>query len=161
MAGSIDASEIIKPYEAEPEEEIAKASTPTPFDFINSITATKKDIMSEDPEMEKHYNAFIVNRGLGYFVDTVLLANEMNMYPDIPEFAQYQYYMSSVRKGKRFSKWHKLEKNADQELVQKVYNARPEVAKMYLKNLSQADLDVLRELTDTGEKSRKINKKVK
>ena len=31
-----------------------------------------------DKESEKEYVPFIVNRGLGFFQDTVLLANEMN-----------------------------------------------------------------------------------
>jgi hypothetical protein len=50
----------------------------TPFDFINAINFTKKDLFSEDPMAKKDYAPFIINRGLGYFPDTVLYANEMN-----------------------------------------------------------------------------------
>ena len=38
-----------------------------PFELIKSISSTKKDIL----ENEKDYNAFMVNRGLSYFPDTV------------------------------------------------------------------------------------------
>jgi len=85
-----------------------------PFDYINSINQTKKDIIlgSENPELaEKQYNAFLVNRGLSYFADTILYSNEMNMLPGLPNLLQYEYLMASVRKGKRFSKWAKAEKH--------------------------------------------------
>lgn len=162
MARTIDATEILKPYEHVAEEETSHTNkAPTPFDFIKSVSNSKKDIIAEDAENEKHYNAFIVNRGLGYFADTVLFANEMNLYPDIPAKAQYYYYLASIRKGNRFSKWHKLEKNPDQVLVQKIYNVKPEIAKQYLKLLSKEDIAKLYELSNTGEKPKKINKKVK
>ena len=49
----------------------------SPFDYLNSINMTKKDLIV-DEQSEKDYVPFIVNRGLGYFADTVLFANEMN-----------------------------------------------------------------------------------
>jgi len=51
----------------------------SPFDYVNSINYTKKDIM-EDDVAEKTYVSFMVNRSLSYFSDTVALANEMNRY---------------------------------------------------------------------------------
>ena len=51
----------------------------SPFDYLNAINYTKKDIMVDDIA-EKQYNPFMVNRGLSYFQDTVLMANEMNQY---------------------------------------------------------------------------------
>ena len=42
-----------------------------PFDFINAITTTKEDLF-KDPIANKDYNAFLVNRGLSYFQDTIL-----------------------------------------------------------------------------------------
>jgi len=162
MARKIDASDIIKAY-VEPELEddiVVAAKSPTPFDFIKSINNTKKDLMKDDPDMEKHYTPYIVNKGMGYFADTVLFANEMNMYPDIPAKAQYYYYMNSIRKGSRFSKWFKHEKNADQEMIQKLYSVRPEIAKMYMKNITETDMQKLRELTNTGETKKTKKKKI-
>ena len=152
MARTLDASDFIKPYEPEQSEDVLeqKVKAPTPFDFIKSIN-TKKDMMADDPEVEKHYNSYIINRGLGYFADTVLYANEMNMYPGMPERAQYYYYMNSIRKGNRFSKWYKHEKDDDQLMIQKLYNVRPEIAKQYMKLISEKDMARLRELVDTGE----------
>ena len=50
-----------------------------PFDYLNAINATKEDVMVDDVA-ESKYNAFLINRGLSYFVDTVLYANEMNLH---------------------------------------------------------------------------------
>ena len=50
-----------------------------PFEYVNSITHNKKDIMVDDIS-EKGYNSFMVNRSLSYFHDTVLMANEMNQH---------------------------------------------------------------------------------
>ena len=48
-----------------------------PFEYLKAINETKKDIMVDDVA-EKQYNPFIINRGLSFFKDTILYANEMN-----------------------------------------------------------------------------------
>jgi hypothetical protein len=155
MARTIDASDFIKPYEAPAEEVFAEEKSLSPFDFIKSVSNTKKDLMKDNPDNEKEYKAYVVNHGLSFYPDTVLIANEMNLYPDIPVISQYYYYMGAIRKGNRYSEWHKKKKNDDLDLVQKVYQVRREIAKQYLKLLSKDDLSKLRELTDMGESSTK------
>ena len=49
-----------------------------PFDYLNAINSTKKNIMV-DEVTEKAYSPFLINRGLSYFSDTILFANEMNL----------------------------------------------------------------------------------
>jgi hypothetical protein len=115
----------------------------TPFDFIKSVSHSKKDLIREDDypdQIEKQYNAYIVNRGFSYFEDTILHANEMNMRAHLFNDAQYRYYLGVLRSRNRFSKWHKAEKNADLDAIQEVYSVNRTVAKMYLKTLSKEDL---------------------
>ena len=90
----------------------------TPFDFINAINFTKKDLLAEDPMAKKDYVPFIINRGLGYFPDTVLYANEMNRHASIPVDWQFSFLLNSISKKKRFSKWHK--KDAETESLRLV-----------------------------------------
>ena len=111
--------------------------------------------MKDNPDNAKAYKAYVVNHGLSFYPDTVLIANDMNMYPDIPAEAQYYYLMGAIRKGNRYSEWHKSKKNDDLDLVQKVYQVRRDIAKQYLKLLTEDNLKKLRELTDTGETSTK------
>jgi hypothetical protein len=155
MARTVDASDFIKPYEAPPEEVIVEEKGVSPFDFIKSVSNTKKDLMKDNPDNVKAYKAYVVNHGLSFYPDTVLIANDMNMYPDIPVEAQYYYLMGAIRKGNRYSEWHKSKKNDDLDLVQKVYQVRRDIAKQYLKLLTEDNLKKLRELTDTGETSTK------
>ena len=80
------------------------------FDFLNSINDNKKDLIREDPLTEKEYVPFMINRGLSYFSDTILYANEMNKFASIPKQWQFDFYRIGVPKRKRFSKWHKQDK---------------------------------------------------
>jgi hypothetical protein len=148
----IDACDVIKPYEGCAEEQVVtKTLKKSPFEFMTAVSETKKDMIAQEPEVAKDYVAYIINRGFGFFPDTVLHANEMNIHSCIPDTAQFYYYMGSLRKRKRFSKWHKLEKNDDIVMVQKLYGVRPEIAKQYLKLLTEQNLSDLRTLSETGE----------
>jgi hypothetical protein len=156
-----NANDYIKPFEeiAEEDESGSAPKKLNPFDFIKSVSETKQHIIKGDPAAVKEYNAYMINRGFGYFPDTVLYANELNMYPGIPKAAQYEYYMASLRKRKRFSKWYKLEKNDDLDLIRKTYSVGAEVAKGYMRILSKENLQTLRELNSTGEVEGKSKKK--
>ena len=74
-----------------------------PFQYLSAINDTKQDIMVDDIS-EKQYNAFMVNRGLSYFYDTVLLANEMNQRAHLDNRLQFDFFINTIRKKKRFSK---------------------------------------------------------
>lgn len=127
----------------------------TPFDFIKSVSETKEDLIgnSDDPTTaEKDYNAYMVNRGLSFFPDTVLHANEMNQFSGIPKYAQYMYYMSALRSRKRYSKWLKAEKNEALDAIQRYYQCNRMVAKSYLPLLSEEDLILINKSMDTGGK---------
>ena len=120
----------------------------SPFDFMNAASFSKKNLIgeSDNPELtEKEYNPYIVNRGFTYFEDTILHANEMNQRHELFPGAQFEYYRSVLRKRKRFSKWHKSEKNNDLDAIQQVYECNRTVAKMYLKVLNEEQLKSVHE----------------
>lgn len=123
------------------------------FDFLNSINDTKKDLLKEDPLSEKDYIPFMVNRGLSYFPDTILFANEMNGCAHTPKNWQYDFYRIGISKKKRFSKWHKKDQNSeDLMLVMKEYNYSSEKAARALEILNEDQLKNLREKFYTGGK---------
>lgn len=84
----------------------------SPFDFINSITFDKTDLF-QDPQADKDYVPFIINRGLSYFPDTVFYANEVNQHNTIPKRWQFDFLTHSIPKRKRFSKWTKKESSTE------------------------------------------------
>lgn len=98
-----------------------------PFDYVNSVNHTKKDIM-ETPEDETAYNAFLVNRSLSYFSDTVGFANAVNQYHHLDNRLQYQFLINTIRKRKRFSKWAKPETHNEVDVVKEYYGYSNEKA---------------------------------
>lgn len=121
------------------------------FDFLNAINDTKKDLIREDPHTEKEYVSFMVNRGLSYFPDTILYANEMNRSADIPKQWQFDFYRLSVPKRKRFSKWHKQDKIEDDvKLIMREYNYSHQKALQIIDLLSETQLKELREKYTNG-----------
>jgi len=109
------------------------------FDYLNSINYSKENIMHDNLD-EKAYNSFMVNRGLSYFNDTVIYANEMNRYAHIDSKLQYDFLRTLVRKRKRFSKWTKEDKNSDIDLIKEYYGYSKEKAFQVLPLLSKEQL---------------------
>jgi len=109
------------------------------FDYLNSINYSKENIMHDNLD-EKAYNSFMVNRGLSYFNDTVIYANEMNRYAQIDSKLQYDFLRTLIRKRKRFSKWTKEDKNSDIDLIKEYYGYSKEKAFQVLPLLSKEQL---------------------
>jgi len=123
-----------------------------PFDYLKSINETKDNLMVDEAS-ERAYNAFIVNRGLSLFPDTIFLANEMNRYHRLDNRCQYDFLINSIRKRKRFAKWHKPEDNELLMIVKEYYGYNDTRAKEALSLMSRGDIDELRKRTHTGGKS--------
>ena len=121
----------------------------SPFEFLNAINFTKKNVMS-DPENEKYYNSFIINRSLSYFPDTVAIANEMNKYHHLDSRLQFSFLINIIRKRKRFSKWIKPEIENDVEVVKEYYGYSNEKARQVIQLLTPQQLDVLRKKVSKG-----------
>lgn len=125
----------------------------SPFDYVNSITVGKNNMMRDtenDVLAEKEYNPWIVNKALSYFPDTVLMANDTNMYYTLEKRAQYEYLLNIVRRNKRWAKWVKDEENPNLELVMKAYNCNSKVAREYLKLLTKSQLNEIKASMNVG-----------
>lgn len=117
----------------------------SPFDFLNAINDTKQDLF-EDPLAEKDYNAFLINRGLSYFPDTLFYSNMMNKYPDLDKKMQFDFYINSITKRKRFSKWHKKEISSETlKLIQNYYKYSEERALEALSLLTEDNIKIIEE----------------
>ena len=114
-----------------------------PFDYLNAINVTKKDIMVDDVS-EKAYAPFMVNRGLSYFPDTVLFANEMNVNHHIDHRLQFDFFINIINKKKRFSKWAKPIDIENLELIKEYYGYSNEKAKSVLSLLTNDEINELK-----------------
>ena len=120
-----------------------------PFEYVNAINNTKKDIMIDDIA-ERGYNSFMVNRSLSYFNDTVLYANEMNIHHNIDNRLQFDFLINMVRKRKRFSKWEKVTSESDVEVVKEYYGYNNEKARSALSLLTRENINELKKKVYKG-----------
>ena len=124
-----------------------------PFDFLNSINLSKKDLF-EDPQAEKDYPPFMINRGLSYFPDTIMYANVMNRHHDIARKWQFDFYLNSISRKKRFSKWYKKDTiQEDIKLIMKYYKYSQAKAMEVYDLLSNDQLNHIREVFEVGGRS--------
>ena len=119
-------------------------------DWLNSINLNKNNIIKEDPDAERKYAPFIINKCMSGHLDTVLLANEMNMNHSLSKSLQYDFFLNSVRKKKRFSPWLRKDKIKNLDVVKQYYGYSNEKASQALKILTKEQINYIKQRLDIG-----------
>ena len=115
-------------------------------EYLNAINHTKKNVMdSEDTMWVKKYPAFIVNKVLSGFSDTIMLVNEMNRNHFLDKDMQFQFLLNSIRSKKRYSPFLRASKIKDIECVKEYYGYNNEKAKTALDILTKKQLKLIKE----------------
>ena len=115
-------------------------------DYLPAINHTKKNLMdSDDPMWEKKYPAFMVNKVLSGFQDTIMLCNEMNRNHFLDRDMQFQFLLNSIRSKKRFTPYVRRSKIKDIECVKEYYGYSNEKAKSALDILTKEQLKLIKE----------------
>ena len=121
-------------------------------DWLNSINLNKNNIIKEDPDTERKYAPFIINKCMSGHLDTVLLANEMNMNHSLSKSLQYDFFLNSVRKKKRFSPWLRKDKIKNLDVVKQYYGYSNEKATQVLRILTSEQIAFIRSKLEIGGK---------
>ena len=119
-------------------------------DWLNSINFTKEDSTVDDPDVVKGYTPYIVNRCLSGHLDTILYANEMNLHNHLDKDMQYQFFLNSLRKRKRFSPWLRKDKVENLNIIKRYYGYSNEKALQALRLLTNEQLDYIKKRLETG-----------
>jgi hypothetical protein len=119
-------------------------------DWLNSINQTKKNLIDEDPLIEKEYAPYIINRCLSGEIDCIMFVNEMNVYNFLPKKMQYDFLLNSLRKKKRYSPWLRQDKIKDLDYVKRYYDYSNEKAKQALRILTKEQLNFIKSKFETG-----------
>ena len=125
-------------------------SKPKLGDWLYSINQSKKNLMEQDPQLEKSYPSWIINKCLSSFTDTVLFANEMNMSSHVDKRLQYDFFINSLRPRKRFSPWSKKESVDYLDDIQEYYGYSYTKALEVIRILPKSDLEKIRKLLHKG-----------
>lgn len=122
-------------------------------DYLNAINMNKNDLMDgEDPNWEKKYPAWVINKLLSAHTDTLFLSNEMNMHSELGNKLQFHFYLNSVRKRKRFAPFLKSEKESDLDIVKRYYGFSNDKARSALRILTQEQITYMKDKLNTGGK---------
>ena len=115
-------------------------------EYLNAINFSKKNVMdSEDKQWIKKYPAFIINKILSGFSDTIMLVNEMNRNHFIDKDMQFQFLLNSIRSKKRYSPFLRANKLKDIECVKEYYGYSNDKAKSALDILTKEQLKLIKE----------------
>jgi hypothetical protein len=115
-------------------------------EYLNAINFTKKDLMkSEDKLWQKKYPAFIVNKLLSAFSDSIMLVNEMNRNHFIDKDMQFQFLLNSIRTKKRYSPFLRASKLKEIECVKEYYGYSNDKAKSALDILTKDEIKLIKE----------------
>ena len=115
-------------------------------EYLNAINFTKKNVMdSEDEQWKKKYPAFIVNKLLSAFSDTIILVNEMNRNHFLDKDMQFQFLLNSIRTKKRYSPFLRASKLKEIECVKEYYGYSNDKAKAALDILTKDEIKIIKE----------------
>ena len=115
-------------------------------EYLNAINFTKKNVMdSEDEQWKKKYPAFIVNKLLSAFSDTIMLVNEMNRNHFLDKDMQFQFLLNSIRTKKRYSPFLRASKLKEIECVKEYYGYSNDKAKAALDILTKDEIKIIKE----------------
>ena len=121
-------------------------------DWLKTINQTKKNLIDEDPSLEKEYSPYIINRCLSGHLDCVMFVNEMNMYHFLPKKIQYDFLLNSLRTKKRYAPWLRKDEIKDLDYVKRYYGYSNEKAKQALRILTKDQINFIRSKFETGGK---------
>jgi len=108
--------------------------------------------MVDDIE-EKAYQPFLINKALSYHQDAVFLVNEMNVRHGSDNRLQYLFFINTLRKRKRFSKWQKPYESKKLDTIKTYYGVSTQKAKEYLELLTDKQYNDLKDSMKTGGKN--------
>ena len=120
--------------------------------WLNSINNTKINLIDEDPDLEKEYSPYIINRCFSGNIDSIMFANELNKYPNLDKKLQYDFFLNSLRKKKRFSPWLRKDQIKNLDLIKQYYGYSNEKAKQVLNILTKEQLSFIRDRLEIGGK---------
>ena len=119
-------------------------------EWLNSINTNKNNLIDEDSDLEKQYPAYIINRCLSGHIDAVMFANEMNKHPNLAKKLQYDFFLNSLRKRKRYSPWLRKEQIENLDLVKRYYGYSNEKAKQALSILNDDQITTIKNSLNKG-----------
>ena len=120
------------------------------FAYLSALSHSKDRSVMDEPQFQKEYVPFIVNRALSYHQDSVLAANAMNERPWLDAALQFQFLLNILAARKRFSKWIKATVPNDVRLVAEYYGCSSRHAKDLVPLHTPEQMKIIRSRLEKG-----------
>jgi len=117
------------------------------WSYENSILQTKKYV---EPNEKEQYSKYRTNTVLSNHIDTVLYANEMNMFPYTSDKMHYEYLFNSIKSKKRFFKRKKQVNHQNISLIMEYYKYNKLKAMEASKILNVEQIQTIKEKLEKG-----------
>ena len=111
--------------------------------FFNAI-CDKKDVIAENPDLEREYVPYVINKYFSYHQDCIADANEMNQNPFLDKKMQFDYFINNSRKRKRRLLWETERVSDDVSSIKEYFKTSLSKAKYIYKLMSSDDMGVIR-----------------
>lgn len=125
------------------------------FAYVDALSHSKQVSIMDEPEFEKDYVPFMVNRAFSYHEDSVLAANLMNERPFLDKKLQATFLLNTLRSRKRFAKWLKSETDEDIQSLAEYYTCSYRHAKTLLPIHTAEQMKIVRARLDKGGATKK------
>lgn len=125
----------------------------TLFNILEELNSGKKPLVIAGLDT---YDKYFIDNAMSQHIDTLIPAYTMNMIGSgLPDQAHFNYYLHTVRKGKRFGAWAKLTEDNEMKVIlhvlQKRYGVNTRIAMEYYEELNALD-----KLTEWKRKNMKV-----
>jgi len=115
------------------------------FDILNAISFNKRDL-TKQPDFNKEYNPFMINRFLSMDPETLMIAEYVDgLSQQIPKDLQFEYYKQFIPKKKRFFKYLKKKSKADKnlKLIKEHFQCNEKLAQEYICAMTKEELKTI------------------
>lgn len=109
------------------------------FDILDDISFQKKGIL--DDNNIKDYNPFIINKFLSSSPDCLPFVQEMNLSWKLPKILQYQFYLKSLPKRKRYFNNVFNNKDRNLQIISEFFNVNTSKSKEILTLVNKNDIE--------------------
>lgn len=118
------------------------------FEVLKDINFIKSYALHHDPDFEKAFDPFMVNRFLSMNAETTIEANFMNRYWSLPKNAKYLFLSDVIEKKNRFLKYIKNDQEKeDKEMIKwltTLYLVNKDVAMGMLKTITEEEKELIK-----------------
>lgn len=119
------------------------------FDLISDVSYNKKDLLHDErtglvrTSVLKVYVPFMVNKALSLDLSSVLDAQLMNEAYFLSPDMQHDFYLTGLRKAKRFNKWPKSVIEDEVKMLSEEYQVSVKQAKEIARTLTKEQKNMI------------------